>query len=264
MNRILQAIAVEILSTLATNVEERRIIWNTYNNLKSLFDTWENYLEDLGFSERDEEGDIYIPVEQLSCIINVNESCLSLGGSNRHRGGRPEALCYCPSLPQTGSYTGKSIMTTTLITGSTAAGEAIPPRFQFLAKAQTAETEIFRVELVAYMPHFRGNFGAPEEQAWPITVVMNARVSMDDVEFDEYLSNSLIPLYPGAEDVKGKKVIFNLDSGPGRLIMKLLAQIFLIGFIFYPGVPNTTAVSQETDRNYVPFKTVFRIILDGP
>jgi hypothetical protein len=26
----------------------------------------------------------------------------------------------------------------------------------------------------------------------------------------------------------------------------------------YPGVPNTTAVSQETDRNYGPFKTQFR------
>jgi hypothetical protein len=30
----------------------------------------------------------------------------------------------------------------------------------------------------------------------------------------------------------------------------------------YPGVPNTTAVSQETDRNYGPFKTQFRKNLD--
>ena len=119
-----------------------------------------------------------------------------------------------------------------------------------------------RLELVAYMPHVRVNFGAPEEQAWPITVGMNARGGMDDVEFNEYLSYSLIPLYPGAEYIKGKRVLFKLDSGPGRLVTKLLDRLRLLGFVLYPGVPNTTAVSQENDRNYGPFKTAFKIILD--
>ena len=86
LNHILLATAVEILSTLTKNVEERRIIWTTYNNLKSWFDNWEHDLEYLGFAKRDEEGYLYIPVEQLSCIINIDESCLSLDGSNRQRG----------------------------------------------------------------------------------------------------------------------------------------------------------------------------------
>ena len=85
-------------------------------------------------------------------------------------------------------------MTTTLITAITADGESIPPHFQFLTKAKTAETEKLMVELVAYIPHVRGKFGAPEEQAWPIAVEINARGGMDNVELDEYLSNSLIPL----------------------------------------------------------------------
>ena len=92
LNRILQATAVEILSTQTTNVEERMIICTTYNNLKSWFDNWEHELGDLGFSERDKEGELYIPVEQLSRIINVDESCLSLDGSNGNRCGRPEAV----------------------------------------------------------------------------------------------------------------------------------------------------------------------------
>ena len=100
------------------------------------------------------------------------------------------------------------------------------------------------MELVAYMPHVRGKVGAPEEQAWPITVGMNTRGGIDNVEFDDYLSNSLIPLYPGAEDVKGEKVLFKLDSGPGRLGMKLLAWLRLLSLVLYPGVPNTTVVSQ--------------------
>ena len=48
------------------------------------------------------------------------------------------------------------------------------------------------------MPHVRGKFGAPEEQARTITVGMNEKGGMDDVEFNAYLFNSLIPLYPDA------------------------------------------------------------------
>ena len=55
------------------------------------------------------------------------------------------------------------------------------------------------MELVAYMSHVRGKFGASKDQAWPIIVGVNSRGGMEDVEFNEYLSNSLIPLYPGDE-----------------------------------------------------------------
>ena len=106
-----------------------------------------------------------------------------------------------------------------------------------------------RVDLVAYIPHVRGKFGAPEDQAWNITVGMNARGGMGDVEFDDYLSNSLIPLYPGAVDVKVKRVLFKTESAPWRLVMNLLAWLRLLGFVLYPGAPNTSTVSQETNRN---------------
>ena len=49
----------------------------TYNNLKSWFDNWEHDLEDLGFAERDEEGNLYIPEDQLARMANMDESCLS-------------------------------------------------------------------------------------------------------------------------------------------------------------------------------------------
>ena len=60
----------------------------------------------------------------------------------------------------------------------------------------------------------------------------------------------------------GKRVLIKVDSGPGRIQADLLARLRLLGFILYPGVPNTTAVSQETDRNYGPFKTQFRVNLE--
>ena len=36
-----------------------------------------------------------------------------------------------------------------------------------------------------------------------------------------------------------------------------LAEARTLGFVAYPVVPNTIAVTQETDQNYGPFKTQF-------
>ena len=57
-------------------------------------------------------------------------------------------------------------------------------------------------------------------------------------------------------------MIFKPDSGLGQLGAKLITRLCLISFVLYPGVPNTTVVSQETDRNYGSFKTAFQIILN--
>ena len=57
-------------------------------------------------------------------------------------------------------------------------------------------------------------------------------------------------------------MLFKLDSEPGRLRVKLIACICLLGFLLYPGVPNNTVVSQDIDRNYGPFNTTFLIILN--
>ena len=80
---------------------------------------------------------------------------------------------------------------------------------------------------------------------------------MDDVEVRQYFLNSIVPLYPDSNDVNGKRVMVKVDSGPGRLQENFLAEARTLGFIVYPGVPNTTAVTQETDQNYGPFKTQF-------
>ena len=38
----------------------------------------------------------------------------------------------------------------------------------------------------------------------------------------------------------------------------LLARLRTLGFILYPGVPNTTSISQGADRLYVLFKSMLR------
>ena len=65
-------------------------------------------------------------------------------------------------------------------------------------------------------------------------------------------------LFPGAQDVSDKRVIMKVESGPGRIELGFLAEARTLGFIVCPGVPNTIAITQETDQSYGPFKTQFQ------
>ena len=120
----------------------------------------------------------------------------------------------------------------------------------------------FDIDVIEHSPRVRGQFGFGEEKLFPITFGMNEKGGMDEKEFEEYLMNSIVPLYPDARDKPGQRVILKVDSGPGRGNVGLLSKLKLLGFILYPCVPNTTHVTQETDRNYGPFKTQFFINLE--
>ena len=261
LGRVMQETTIDLMADVVHTAEQRRIQWTTYNNIKMWFENWENDLVELGFAFRDEKGDVIIPKEQMRRILNVDESCLSLDGSKGARGGRPEVVFFDPRFPQLGAGTSKSSVTSTLIAGSTAAGEPVPPHFQFSSKAQTVEGERIRNEFVKHTRTTKGKFGRSDCIEHPVTVGLNLKGGMDDEEFQQYIFNSIVPLYPDACDRPGKRVMLKVDSGPGRLSPALLALLRFHGFYLYPGVPNTTAVSQETDRNYGPMKTGFRINL---
>jgi len=81
---------------------------------------------------------------------------------------------------------------------------------------------------------------------------------MDEAEFKKYFRNCILPLFPDALDLPGFRIMVKVDSGLGHLNINLLAKLCLLGFYLHPGVPNTTAVTQEIDRNYRPFKGWFR------
>jgi hypothetical protein len=131
-----------------------------------------------------------------------------------------------------------------MITGSNAWGEALPPHFQFMTSAQTDEGKQIRNECIRYMKNVRGEFGLGEVASKPISYGMNECGGMDTEEFAKYIRNAIMPLYPIASPKKGKWVLIKCDSGPGRLNMDLLADMRSSGFILFPGVPNTTAVTQ--------------------
>jgi hypothetical protein len=68
-----------------------------------------------------------------------------------------------------GKATCKTALTSTLITDSTAAGEAFPPHNQYVAKAKTPETMRLYVDVAEHVPRVLGKFGCKEERTWSVS-----------------------------------------------------------------------------------------------
>ena len=59
--------------------------------------------------------------------------------------------------------------------GSNAAGEALPPHFQFQTKATTEEGQRIRNEVFAHVVSVRGQFGHDEEKDFDVTFGLNTK-----------------------------------------------------------------------------------------
>ncbi len=166
-------------------------------------------------------------------------------------------VLYNPRFPQVGKGTSKSALTTTMITGCNAAGDPIPPHLQFQSKAKTKEKMKLQYNVAEHMPCVIGQFGCEEVCSWLVTFGANEKGGMDSEEFEKFVLNSIVLLFPHAKNKKGLRIMLKVDSGPGRMNLNLLTRLRRLGFILYPCVPNTTHVTQETDQLYGPFKTTF-------
>ena len=102
-------------------------------------------------------------------------------------------------------------------------------------------------DLMDHMPRVQGQFGCAEVRSWPITFGANEKGGIGSKEFEKFVMESIVPLYLQAKNKTGMRVMLEVDSGPGRMNLNLLARLRHLGFIFYPCVPNTMHVTQETD-----------------
>ena len=173
------------------------------------------------------------------------------------------SLLVRPAAATIGIATAKTAYLSTMITGSNMYDKALPPHFQFTSSAQTVEGKMIMVDCIRHMKKIRGVFGMEASESFGVTMGLNEKGGMDMEEFANYLCNSIMPLYQNAAPEFGKWVILKCDSGPGQLNFDLLADLRSDGFILFPGVPNTTSVSQETDQNYGPVKTQYCKNLDA-
>jgi len=98
-------------------------------------------LIEFGFAYNNANGELVFEDGALSRILNMDETCISLDGSNDNQGGRPAVTFYDKRFPQLGKATSKSALTITMISGSNAVGKPIAPHFQFQTSAQSDEAE---------------------------------------------------------------------------------------------------------------------------
>jgi hypothetical protein len=179
------------------------------------------------FAQPGSNGDDKMIVKEanLRRILNVDETKMSLDGSKTRAGGRPAVTFFDPHLPMPCVSTAKSSLSCTGIFGSSTAGECIPPHWQIPTTATAVEREKLRVDFVRHFMKTRDRFGCEEVREWPATIGMNKKGGMNDDEFDKYIDNSIVPLFPNLEDVPGKRVLLKVDSGPGWNWTVLLLKV---------------------------------------
>ncbi len=190
---------------------------------------------DLGSAIRNDNGTVTIPDKMLHFILNFNETCLSVDGTQERRGGQPEITLHDPRLPFNGKRANKDSLTVMLVCGSTATSEALPPDFQFQTKATTEERERLRNDVFKYCPQVYGQFGTESETLWDCLFGLNTKGVMDDCEFEQYIPNSILPLYPNMCNRPGKRLLLKCESGPGRLQIELLAKFVPLHTKHYSG-----------------------------
>jgi hypothetical protein len=175
IDRVVRDTATDIHAAKLNCAEDRRIRWTMYQNLDLWFNSWEAFVVEYGFTTINQNGQLHFDEKMKMRVLNLDETNMSLDGSNSNRGGRPTATYYDLRFPQLGKATLKSALSTTMISGSTAAGEPLPPHFQFQTAAQSAEGEAIQIECIHYMLDVRGTFGHPTEQSFPILLGLNAK-----------------------------------------------------------------------------------------
>ncbi len=77
--------------------------------------------------------------------------------------------------------------------------------------------------------------------------LVNEKGGTDARILNEVLKTYVDTLFPDACDQDGFHVLFKIDGGPGQLNIQMLAELCCHGVYLFPGVQNTTHVTQEMD-----------------
>jgi hypothetical protein len=102
-----------------------RQIWTTVKNLDEWYDRWQSFCLEFGFSDDDGQGGITFLEEQKRRIVNMDEIKFSTYGSDGGIGGRPSNSINVLGVARSGTAVNKASVSSTLMCGSNAAGEAL-------------------------------------------------------------------------------------------------------------------------------------------
>jgi hypothetical protein len=99
LDRVMRSTPVSFDAIVAPPVEERRLLWTTYDNLHTWFMSFKEFCFKFEFAMPNCNGEAVFSPEMLRRIGNVDETELSLDGSETQAGGRPAMSYRDPHLP---------------------------------------------------------------------------------------------------------------------------------------------------------------------
>jgi hypothetical protein len=142
--------------------------------------------------------------------------------------------------------------------GSNAAGEAMPIHIMFSSDAKEESNYAVNAAWILVLPCVTAQFGHDEEKTFAASVTTNEKGGTDGRVLKQVLNHYVTQLFPGSADIPGKRVLLKIDCRPGRLDISNLAELRSRVVNLFPGVQNTTHITQETDQNYGQFKTLLQ------
>ena len=141
--RLTKACSGILLARKESFMEARRLIWTTYRNLDVWYENFKAGVVEYGFAtaveEYDEKGNLILEVtfteEQKQRIFNIDETKISLDGSDGGVGGRLASTLTIKISQRTGTATSKSSTECIMVCGICTSGETLPPHIQYNSDA---------------------------------------------------------------------------------------------------------------------------------
>jgi hypothetical protein len=164
-------------------VEMKRQIWTTFSNLNDWFDAWERFLVTYGFASEIIDTDgvklITFTDNQKRHIINIDETNMSLDGSDGGRGGRPACTITIKLCNRPGTAQNKTNVSSSLMCGSNAAGESMPLHIMFSSDAKDELNYAVYAAWIVSLPRVTGRFGHDEEKSFTASLTTNENGGTD-------------------------------------------------------------------------------------
>ena len=116
------------------------------------------------------------------------------------------------------------------------------------------------------MPRVIGKFGHPTSNIYEPTFILTEKGGMESGGLEAFVRAQILPAYPNISrewtfdsegDVLTGPFFLQLDAGPDRLTDCSLAfrtEMWELGLILFPGLPNGTAGNQVCDDLFGPYK----------
>jgi hypothetical protein len=184
----------------------------------------------------------------------MDDTKFSTDDSDGGIGGRTENSVTICDTTRAGTGTNRSNLSSTLMCVSNAADKPLPVYAMFSSDAQEENYSI-DYRWIADFPRVQGVFGHEDVHEYWTQLTLNEKCGSDCRVLNQCLTGYQERLYPDAADIPGKRLLYTIDGGPGRLDEGYLAEKRALVIYLFPGVQNTTQLHQDMDQNYGQFKS---------